>query len=121
MTPGTSCGEREPRNIIPVAVYYLSQADIARELEISSEAVRLLRMRYPSDSAHPFPEPDAWIGVDDRSKTAVRPADARVNPRENSRGVPGWLPSRADEIREWRAGLPGSGAGGGRPRRVTPS
>ena len=98
-----------PCNVSPVALYYLSQADVARELGISSEAVRGLRIRYPHGSAHPFPEPDAWIGVDDTAEDAVRP-DPRANPRGNSRSVPGWLPSRMAEIREWRRGMPGAGA-----------
>ncbi|WP_435822571.1 TetR/AcrR family transcriptional regulator [Microbispora bryophytorum] len=44
------------------------------------------------DSEHPFPEPD--VEVD---------------------GTPGWRPDRLAEIIEWRNGLPGRGAGGGRP------
>lgn len=50
------------------------------------------RARYPADSAHPFPAPDVEID-----------------------GVPGWAASRVAEVERWRAGLPGRGAGGGRP------
>ena len=110
----------------PMTVYYLSQADIARELEVSNEAVRLWRKRNPRGSARPFPEPDSWTGVDevtvDEATKAVvvkPPSDVRENPRENSRSVPGWLPSKLDAIKAWRDGMPGSGAGGGRPPRVT--
>ena len=113
----------EPRNITPVADYYMSQADIARELGVSNETVRLWRKRNPRGSSRPFPEPDSWTGVDEveeRPGKAPRvpglPEDPRENPRENSRSVPGWLPSRLPEIRAWQAGMPGSGAGGGRPR-----
>ena len=88
----------------PMAVYYLSQTDVARELEVSPDAVRGWRKRYPRGSAHPFPEPDSWTGVDEVT------ADPRENPRENSRSMPGWLPSRLAEIKTWRDGMPGSGA-----------
>lgn len=106
----------------PMAEYYLSQADLARELKVSNEAVRLWRKRHPRGSARPFPEPDSWTGVDEvtEKNTVIPPSDVRENPRDNSRSVPGWLPSRLPEIREWRDGMPGSGAGGGRPARVTP-
>jgi hypothetical protein len=50
------------------------------------------RSRYPGDSPHPFPEPDVEID-----------------------GVPGWRADRLAEIVRWRDGLPGRGAGGGRP------
>ncbi len=30
-------------------------------------------------------------------------------------GTPGWRPERMEEIVQWRDGLPGRGAGGGRP------
>lgn len=104
----------------PMAEYYLSQADIARELGVSNEAVRGWRKRYPRGSAHPFPEPDSWTGVDEvPDGPGDVPEDPRENPRENSRSVPGWLPSRLPAIRAWRDGMPGSGTGGGRPPRVT--
>jgi transposase-like protein len=93
--------------MFPVAVYYLSQADIAKELGVSNEAVRTWRKRYPEGSAHPFPEPDSWTGVDE---VPAGELDARVNPRENSRSVPGWAPSRLAEIKAWRSGMPGPGA-----------
>lgn len=50
------------------------------------------RARYPPESTHPFPEPDVEID-----------------------GAPGWAPHRVAEVERWRAGLPGRGAGGGRP------
>lgn len=107
----------EPRNMSPVADYYMSQADIARELEVSNEAVRGWRKRYHRTSSHPFPEPDTWTGVDEipkdaqgRVKALAAPEDPRANPRENSRSVPGWRPERLDDIKEWRKGMPGAGA-----------
>lgn len=102
--------------MFPVAEYYLSQADIAARLGVSNEAVRTWRKRYHQGSGHPFPEPDSWTGIDELPEDGGVP-DARVNPRENSRSVPGWLPSRLPAIRAWRDGMPGSGAGGGRPPR----
>jgi hypothetical protein len=103
--------------MFPVAVYYLSQADIARELKVSNEAVRTWRKRYPKGSEHPFPEPDSWTGVDEVPKDAhgkvkvpAAPEDPRVNPRENSRSVPGWRMERLDGIKEWRKGMPGAGS-----------
>lgn len=89
--------------MFPMTEYYLSQADIAREMGVSNEAVRGWRKRYPAGSPHPFPEPDSWTGVDQV------PGDARVNPRDNSRSVPGWLSTRLAEIRAWRDGMPGPG------------
>jgi hypothetical protein len=85
-----------------VAVYFLSQTDIARELGVSPDAVRLWRKRHAD-----FPEPDAWIGLDEAPGEGV---DARENPRANARSMPGWLPSRLPEIRAWRESLPGQGA-----------
>jgi hypothetical protein len=43
-------------------------------------------------SDHPFPEPDVEVA-----------------------GTPGWRAERLEEIVHWRDGLPGRGAGGGRP------
>jgi hypothetical protein len=71
---------------------YLGVLGIAEALGVSRHAVHKWRSRYPSDSAHPFPEPD--VEVD---------------------GAPGWAAARLDEIMQWREGLPGRGAGGGRP------
>jgi hypothetical protein len=59
---------------------------------VSRHAVHKWRARYPSGSDHPFPEPDAEVD-----------------------GTPGWLPTRLEEIVTWHEGLPGRGAGGGRP------
>jgi hypothetical protein len=71
---------------------YLGVLGIAEALGVSRHAVHKWRSRYPSDSAHPFPEPD--IEVD---------------------GAPGWAERRLDEIVQWRESLPGRGVGGGRP------
>jgi hypothetical protein len=71
---------------------YLGVLGVAEALGVSRHAVHKWRSRYPSDSAHPFPEPD--VEVD---------------------GAPGWAAARLDEIMRWREGLPGRGAGGGRP------
>lgn len=86
-------------------MYFLSQTDLARELGVTPDAIRLWRKRYPS-----FPEPDAWTGLD---QVPDGDADARENPRENSRSVPGWLPGRLEEVKRWRAvGMSGQGARG---------
>ncbi|MEN3540866.1 hypothetical protein AAH991_37535 [Microbispora sp. ZYX-F-249] len=71
---------------------YLGVLGIGEALGVSRHAVHKWRSRYPADSAHPFPEPDVEID-----------------------GTPGWRPDRLTEITEWRNGLPGRGAGGGRP------
>lgn len=72
--------------------HYLGGIGIAEALGVSRHAVHKWRSRYPSDSTHPFPEPDVEID-----------------------GVPGWRTDRLAEIVQWRNGLPGRGAGGGRP------
>ncbi|MEU5847445.1 hypothetical protein [Saccharopolyspora shandongensis] len=71
---------------------YLGASGLSGRLDVSRSAVSKWRERYPADSAHPFPVPDVEID-----------------------GVPGWAPERVLEIELWRAGLPGRGAGGGRP------
>ncbi|MEV0998761.1 hypothetical protein [Nonomuraea sp. NPDC050202] len=71
---------------------YLGVLGVAEALGVSRHAVHKWRTRYPGGSEHPFPEPD--VEVD---------------------GAPGWRPDRVQEIARWRAGLPGRGAGGGRP------
>jgi transposase-like protein len=71
---------------------YLGVLGIAESLGVSRHAVHKWRSRYPSGSAHPFPEPDVEID-----------------------GAPGWRAARLDEIVQWRENLPGRGTGGGRP------
>jgi hypothetical protein len=73
-------------------VPHLGVLGIAETLGVSRHAVHKWRSRYPSDSTHPFPRPD--VEVD---------------------GAPGWKVDRLDELMQWREGLPGRGAGGGRP------
>jgi hypothetical protein len=76
----------------PTTAHYLGVLGVAEALGVSRHAVHKWRARYPRDSSHPFPAPD--VEVD---------------------GAPGWLPERLEEIMQWRTGLPGRGAGGGRP------
>ncbi|MEV6036515.1 hypothetical protein AB0L65_35545 [Nonomuraea sp. NPDC052116] len=71
---------------------YLGVLGIAEALGVSRHAVHKWRSRYADDSDHPFPLPD--VEVD---------------------GAPGWRSERLAEIVRWREGLPGRGAGGGRP------
>jgi hypothetical protein len=68
--------------------HYLGVIGIAEALGVSRHAVRKWRSRYPSESSHPFPEPD--VDID---------------------GAPGRRPPRLDEIMQWREGLPGRGSG----------
>jgi transposase len=63
-------------------IEYLSTADIAAWFGVGAATVTKWRGRYPD-----FPEPDAMTGT-----------------------VAGWLPDREEEIRAWRASLPGQGA-----------
>ncbi|MDF5751074.1 hypothetical protein [Spongiactinospora sp. TRM90649] len=72
--------------------HYLGVIGVAGELGVSRHAVHKWRSRHPEGSDHPFPAPD--VEVD---------------------GTPGWRPDRVSEIVRWRDGLPGRGAGGGRP------
>jgi hypothetical protein len=71
---------------------YLGVVGVADALGVSRHAVHKWRTRYPGDSTHPFPEPD--VEVD---------------------GAPGWRHDRLETIARWHEGLPGRGAGGGRP------
>jgi transposase-like protein len=71
---------------------YLGVLGVAEALGVSRHAVHKWRTRHPGGSEHAFPEPD--VEVD---------------------GAPGWRAVRLDEIVRWREGLPGRGAGGGRP------
>jgi hypothetical protein len=72
--------------------HYLGVLSIAEAMGVTRHAVHKWRSRYPSESGHPFPEPDVEID-----------------------GNPGWRAERLEEIVHWRDGLPGRGAGGGRP------
>jgi hypothetical protein len=71
---------------------YLGVLGLADAFGVTRHAVHKWRSRYPGGSKHPFPEPDVEID-----------------------GAPGWLPGRLEELMQWREGLPGRGAGGGRP------
>ncbi|KAB8197750.1 hypothetical protein FH608_004300 [Nonomuraea phyllanthi] len=71
---------------------YLGVIGVAEALGVTRHAVHKWRSRYPDGCDHPFPGPD--VEVD---------------------GSPGWRPERLPEIVRWREGLPGRGAGGGRP------
>jgi transposase-like protein len=72
--------------------HYLGVVGVADALGVSRHAVHKWRSRYPDDSQHPFPTPD--VEVD---------------------GAPGWRADQVTAIARWRDGLPGRGAGGGRP------
>jgi hypothetical protein len=72
--------------------HYIGVLGIAEAMDVTRHAVHKWRSRYPTDSDHPFPAPD--VEVD---------------------GIPGWRAERLEKIVQWRAGLPGRGAGGGRP------
>ena len=72
--------------------HYLGVVGVADALGVSRHAVHKWRSRYPDGSQHPFPEPD--VEVD---------------------GAPGWRADQVTAIARWRDGLPGRGAGGGRP------
>jgi hypothetical protein len=71
---------------------YLGILGLAEALGVSRHAVHKWRTRHPSGSDHPFPEPDVEVDT-----------------------APGWSAGRLEEIMQWRNGLPGRGAGGGRP------
>lgn len=72
--------------------HYLGVVGVADALGVSRHAVHKWRSRYPDGSRHPFPAPD--VEVD---------------------GAPGWRADQVAAIARWRDGLPGRGAGGGRP------
>lgn len=75
-----------------MAQHYVGVLGIADAMAVTRHAVHKWRSRYSADSDHPFPAAD--VDID---------------------GTPGWRPERLDEIVRWRDGLPGRGAGGGRP------
>jgi hypothetical protein len=75
-----------------MAERFLGVVGVAEALGVTRHAVHKWRARYPADSSHPFPEPDVEIDT-----------------------TPGWRADRLEEIVRWREGLPGRGAGGGRP------
>jgi hypothetical protein len=72
--------------------HYLGVVGLAEALGVSRHVVHKWRGRHPAGSGLPFPEPD--VEVD---------------------GAPGWEECRVYDVRRWREGLPGQGAGGGRP------
>jgi hypothetical protein len=75
-----------------MAERYLGVVGIGEALGVTRHAVHKWRSRHPTGSDHPFPAPDVEID-----------------------GAPGWRPERVAEVVRWRNGLPGRGAGGGRP------
>ncbi|AEA27799.1 hypothetical protein Psed_5672 [Pseudonocardia dioxanivorans CB1190] len=72
--------------------HYVGVLGVAEAMGVTRHAVHKWRSRYPAGSEHPFPEPDVEID-----------------------GTPGWSPGRLEDMMRWRDGLPGRGAGGGRP------
>jgi transposase-like protein len=72
--------------------HYLGVVGVADAFGVSRHAVHKWRERYPSDSQHPFPEPEVVVD-----------------------GAPGWRSDQLATIARWRDGLPGRGIGGGRP------
>lgn len=69
---------------------YAGYRQIAAWFGVEPSTVAKWRQRYDD-----FPEPDAWI----------------------DKVTPGWKISRVNEFKAWHANRPGSGAGGGRPRK----
>src|SRR5690349_4442542 len=84
--------DRSRRSRSPMVERYLGVVGIGDALGVTRHAVHKWRSRHPPGSDHPFPEPD--VEVD---------------------GAPGWRPDRLEDVVQWRNGLPGRGAGGGRP------
>ncbi|MEE2041272.1 hypothetical protein Q8791_29010 [Nocardiopsis sp. CT-R113] len=80
----------------PAIPRYAGTADVARALEVRTQTVTNWLNRYPPTSSHPCPAPDVIVG-----------------------DVLGWEEKRLPEWVTWRAGMPGRGAGGGRPRKTT--
>lgn len=73
---------------------YAGTADVGRTLGVRTQTVTNWLNRYPPGSSHPCPAPDVVVG-----------------------DVLGWEEGRLPEWEAWRAGMPGRGAGGGRPRK----
>ncbi|WP_207755850.1 hypothetical protein [Nonomuraea cypriaca] len=78
---------------------YVGAAAVARWIEISPASVSIYRNRY-AETDHPCPEPDVIVQI------------------EAGREVPGWLPEREEEWREWARTRVGPGVGGGRPPKT---
>lgn len=75
---------------------HLGVSGVAAELGVTVGTVTKWIRRYPPQvGTHPTPTPD--VMVDD---------------------IMGWSRGRMDEWRQWRADMPGQGAGGGRPRKT---
>jgi hypothetical protein len=74
----------------PDAPRYLGTRELGRRLGVSRSTVAKWLERYPSESTHPFPAPDVVVGE-----------------------AYGWGVGRLEEVRKWRAGMPGRGR---RPR-----
>lgn len=91
-TAGAGLNVVSDRDGVSISDHYVGVIGIAEAMGVSRHAVHKWRSRYPEGSGHPFPAPD--VEVD---------------------GTPGWRPERMEEIVQWRDGLPGRGAGGGRP------
>ena len=67
---------------------YLGAADIAALFGVDVRTISQWRKRYPD-----FPAPDVTIGRAAKSSK-----------------VPGWNPSRIDELKTWHGSRPGQGA-----------
>ncbi|MEE2050315.1 hypothetical protein [Nocardiopsis tropica] len=84
----------------PDAPRYAGTADVARILGVRTQTVTNWLNRYPPESSHPCPAPDVIVGNVLGWKWD-----------EDAESLPRW--------ETWRAGMPGQGAGGGRPRKTT--
>jgi hypothetical protein len=75
---------------------YVGMATVGEWIGVDGASVAIYRKRYEG-TKHPCPEPDVVV--------------------REKREVPGWLPSREGEWKEWARARPGQGAGGGRPSK----